>query len=56
MPLKRKVDGCGFQNLEYECEGNEVVKMWCMVCRDFYSRESQQSTTGTDLGFSKGGE
>ena len=38
------MDGWGFQNLEYECEGNEVVKMWCTVCHDFYLSESQQST------------
>ena len=37
MPTKKKVDSWGYSILGYEFEGNEVTKIWCKTCREFYS-------------------
>ena len=40
MPTKKKVDKWGYSILGYDCEGENVVKVWCKTGRDFYTREN----------------
>ena len=54
MPTKQKVDSLGYNTLGYECEGEEVVKIWCKTCRDFYSRENISVGSSSSKSFIKG--
>ena len=40
MPTKKKVDKWEYSILGYYCEGENVVKIWCKTCRDFYTLEN----------------
>ena len=40
MPTKKKVDKWGYSILGCNCEGENVVKMWCKNCCDFYTCEN----------------
>ena len=35
MPTKKTVEKWGFKHLGYECDGDEVKKMWCNLCREY---------------------
>ena len=39
MTTKEKVDKWGYSILGSDCEGENVVKIWCKTC-DFYTQEN----------------
>ena len=40
MSTKKKVDKWGYSIHGYHCEGENIVKIWCKTCHDFYTCEN----------------
>ena len=35
MPSKKTVEKWGFKHLGFECDGDEVKKIWCNLCKEY---------------------